>query len=113
MVCTFRGSRYQGSKQAAMEQRQAAWEIRSRHAPNGTSFRLEIVVDYRGTNINKNREKMNEIIDYIKDSPIEYAIDALSVNYVIQTIVQMVLFPFVLYFCWRVFKNILRNMRNN
>ena len=41
---------------------------------------------------------MNEIIDYIKDSPIEYAIDALSVNYVIQTIVQMVLFPFVLYF---------------
>lgn len=31
---------------------------------------------------------MNEIIDYIKDSPIEYAIDALSVNYVIQTIVQ-------------------------
>ena len=44
---------------------------------------------------------MNEIIDYIKDSPIEYAIDALSVNYVIQTIVQMVLFPFVLYFCWR------------
>ena len=54
---------------------------------------------------------MNEIIDYIKDSPIEYAIDALSVNYVIQTIVQMVLFPFVLYFCWRVFKKILRNMK--
>lgn len=46
----------------------------------------------------ENRENMNEIIDYIKDSPIEYAIDALSVNYVIQTIVQMVLFPFVLYF---------------
>lgn len=54
---------------------------------------------------------MNEIIDYIKDSPIEYAIDALSVNYVIQTIVQMVLFSFVLYFCWRVFKKILRNMK--
>ena len=54
---------------------------------------------------------MNEIIDYIKDSPIEYAIDALSVNYVIQTIVQMVLFPFVLYFCLRVFKKILRNMK--
>ena len=54
---------------------------------------------------------MNEIIDYIKDSPIEYAIDALSVNYVIQTIVQMVLFPFVLYFCRMVFKKILRNMK--
>ena len=40
---------------------------------------------------------MNEIIDYIKDSPIEYAIDALSVNYVIQTIVQMVLFPLCCY----------------
>ena len=33
---------------------------------------------------------MNEIIDYIKDSPIEYAIDALSVNFVLQTLLSIV-----------------------
>lgn len=56
---------------------------------------------------------MNEIIDYIKDSPIEYAIDALSVNFVLQTLLSIVLLPFILYLFWKVFKELFRGRRNN
>lgn len=48
---------------------------------------------------------MNEIIDYIKDSPIEYAIDALSVNFVLQTLLSIVLLPFILYLFGKFLKN--------
>lgn len=56
---------------------------------------------------------MNEIIDYIKDSPIGYAIDALSVNFVLQTLLSIVLLPFVLYVFWKLFKECFGGKHNN